>query len=368
MKAAAAVMALAGVAALTASARAQVTVPPLPPVTVPTVPVPTVPVPAVPVPAAQVPSPTAPSVPTPSVPATAPASPGQVVGAVSAAQEPVAGAVVMGSASSSSPSSSSSRSGSAPSYTAESRPTRVKHFESSRTWIATTGPRKRRTTTLTFVLPRAARVVFTVKQVAPVCRTVGRFTVAAKAGLNRVRFAGRLRGRDLEPGTYRISARTRTGRIVKRVILVVVDFAAPSPSEFHAARAANVCDDGDGATAADGSADAATASLAAVVRPQAVQRSFAPREQPAAIGPADEGDVAHPGGVLASTVERTARAVRPFLVALLALSILLLGMASLPAVAVANDRVNDLLVRHRIEIAAMGAAALVAVAVAFAIG
>jgi uncharacterized membrane protein YvlD (DUF360 family) len=72
--------------------------------------------------------------------------------------------------------------------------------------------------------------------------------------------------------------------------------------------------------------------------------------------------------VLASTVEKAARAVRPVLVALLALSILLLGIAALPRTAVPEPRLNDLLVRHRVEIAGFGAAALVAVAVAFLLG
>src|SRR2546422_10219843 len=46
---------------------------------------------------------------------------------------------------------------------------RATRGHSSRTWISTTGPKRRRTTILTFVLPRAARVAFVVKQVAPVC-------------------------------------------------------------------------------------------------------------------------------------------------------------------------------------------------------
>ena len=43
----------------------------------------------------------------------------------------------------------------------------------------------------------------------------------------------------------------------------------------------------------------------------------------------------------------------------------LLGLASLPRVAVPEPRFNDLLARHRGEIAALGTASLVAVALAF---
>ena len=46
------------------------------------------------------------------------------------------------------------------------------------------------------------------------------------------------------------------------------------------------------------------------------------------------------------------------------LAIALLGMASLPRVAVPDSRVNYLLAQHRVELAGLGIAALVAVAVA----
>jgi hypothetical protein len=72
--------------------------------------------------------------------------------------------------------------------------------------------------------------------------------------------------------------------------------------------------------------------------------------------------------VLASSVEKTARAIRPLLVALLALAILLLGLASLPREAVPEPRMHFLLARHRVELAGLGAAALVAVALAFLLG
>jgi hypothetical protein len=67
-------------------------------------------------------------------------------------------------------------------------------------------------------------------------------------------------------------------------------------------------------------------------------------------------------------VQKTARAVRPGLVALLAVAIVLLGLGSLPRVALADARLNELLARRRTEIAAVGAAALLAVVIAFLIG
>jgi hypothetical protein len=90
-------------------------------------------------------------------------------------------------------------------------------------------------------------------------------------------------------------------------------------------------------------------------------------QQVAAEGLAPHGPNLH-SGVLASSVEKTARAIRPLLVALLALAILLLGVASLPREAVPELRMHYLLMRHRVELAGLGAAALVAVALAFLLG
>jgi hypothetical protein len=89
-------------------------------------------------------------------------------------------------------------------------------------------------------------------------------------------------------------------------------------------------------------------------------------EQPSANGPS--GGIRHSGAVLASSIEKAARAVRPVLVALLALSIVLLAIASLPRLAVPESRANELLARHRMEIAGLGTAALVAVVIAFLLG
>jgi type IV secretory pathway TrbD component len=71
--------------------------------------------------------------------------------------------------------------------------------------------------------------------------------------------------------------------------------------------------------------------------------------------------------VLASSVAKTA-AIRPLLIALLGLSILLLGVASLPAAAVPGPRMHHTLARHRLELAALGAGVLLAVAIAVLLG
>jgi hypothetical protein len=345
---------LVGAGFLAAHAAADVVpIPGVPTVTVPAAPLP-VPLPAVP----QLPAPALPA-PPPSVPAV-PSSTTAAGSPTSATGSPLLSSVTAASGSSSSGPSPPSGSPSSSSYaTASARPSAVKHFHSSRPWIGTSGSKKRRTTTFTFVLPAASRVVFTVNQVSPACRGEGHFTVRGHAGLNRVRFAGRIHGRQLGPGTYRISARTPNGRVVQRTILVIVAGGAPSRDELAAARASNAC---QGTTAGGSAASALSPTTGAVL---ASLPTPALQQQPSAAAlPIPTGPNVH-SGVLASAVEKTAEAVRPLFVALLAAAILLLGLASLPQTAFSEPRVNDMLARHRLEIAGVGAAALVGTVLAF---
>jgi hypothetical protein len=268
-------------------------------------------------------------------------------GSASSGSSPSAGSAGGGSPGA----SSGSAGGSAPAA-------QPQHFQSSRTFISISGPKKRRTTTLTFVLPRRARVLLTVTQVAPVCRAIGHLTVRGRPGLNRVRFNGRVHRRRLQPGTYWISLRTANGMLVRRIVLVVTA-GAPSPAEVRAARATNVC-----SAAAAFKAFAFGTGSGPVSGGGAATISGAGQQPQTGGISAPRGSNLH-SGVLGSTVEKTARAIRWFLVALLAVAIVLLATASLPRAAVPDARVNDLLARHRIELAGLGAVALAAVAVAF---
>jgi hypothetical protein len=348
MRAAAGITVLMGAGLLAAPVLAGTA--PLPPVSVPTV---TVPVVTVPAPPPVPPLPAVPKVrPNPVVPAKSPTGTRPTLPAASSV--PVGtGSVLGGASGSSSSGSSSSSSGS------RSGQSRGQGFQSSRTWIATSGPKRRRHTTLTFTLDRAATVVFTVRQVSPVCRIAERFTVEGHAGRNRVRVPGAASGAPLDPGTYRISARAGTGELIRRVTIVVVDGGrAPSRDELAAARTSNVCAAATSFAAADVSTGASN---------QPVQRALTPGTTRSASGP-DSGTNSHSGAVLGTTVEKAARAIRPLLVALLALAILLLGVASLPRMAMPEARTGDLLARHRMEIAGLGAAAFVAVVIAFLVG
>jgi hypothetical protein len=228
----------------------------------------------------------------------------------------------------------------------------VKRLHTSRAWIGTRGTK--RSITLTFFLPNAARVVFTFNQVAPVCRPTGHISYRGHAGWNRARFNGRLGGRVLEPGTYRISARTGSGRTIRRLVLVVVDAAAPSRAELAAARSSNVC-----ATASSTAGSTGASNTGGLGEADPIAQLSASEVA--------KGSNSH-SGVLAAALEKTAEAIRPVIVSLLALAILLLAVAALPRAAVPDPHFHDVLARHRVDIAGIGAAAFVAVVLVFGLG
>ncbi|HEX7143942.1 MAG TPA: hypothetical protein VF225_01415 [Gaiellaceae bacterium] len=225
-------------------------------------------------------------------------------------------------------------------------------FRTSRAWIATSGPKRRRVVTLTFSLPHAERVLFVIEQVAPSCRTVQQFTVRGHAGRNWIRFPAARSRLRLVPGTYRISAHTSGGLLVRRVTIVVVDRGKPSRAEIAAARAANVCPAADRIASAKGSGGASNTS--------------SPAGSPSGT-PLHEGANTRSGSVLGASLTRAARALEPLVIGLLGLAIALLGIASLPRFATTGSPTNEFLDRYRIAIAGLGATALAAVVVMIAL-
>ena len=186
--------------------------------------------------------------------------------------------------------------------------------------------------------------------------------------MNRVRFTGRVGKRKLVPGTYYLEARTASGRVVQRVTVVVVNGVAPSRRRLEALQAANVCP----ATAFARASTFSTSpfftggafNIGAAAASDNASRSLAPDTQSSGLG-AGSSSI---GKVLASAVESRDRAIGAALVALLAVAILLLGLASLPQAAFADARFNYALARHRTQLAVLGAAAFVAVVISFLIG
>jgi hypothetical protein len=101
--------------------------------------------------------------------------------------------------------------------------------------------RKRGGTTLVFRLSRRAMLRITVMRVYPSCRRVGAFTVRARPGMNRIRFRGRLRGRPLPEGGYRLIVRARGARRDAAAIPIVIANGKTSTGELRKARRTTVC-------------------------------------------------------------------------------------------------------------------------------
>jgi hypothetical protein len=99
-------------------------------------------------------------------------------------------------------------------------------------------------------------------------------------------------------------------------------------------------------------------------------RASAPAAAPPRQANAQTGGIAAapttnaPSGVLGTTAAKAREAVRrPYLIVLLGLAIVLLGVAALPDLVVPDARLNYLLSRHRLELAVLGTAVLVGVAI-----
>jgi hypothetical protein len=101
--------------------------------------------------------------------------------------------------------------------------------------------RKNGGTTLLFTLARGVLVRFTVVRVHPTCEHVGSFTVGAHGGLNRVRFNGRLGGRPLPAGTYRLLVHARGQATPAAAVTIVIMRGKKSEAVVRRARKANSC-------------------------------------------------------------------------------------------------------------------------------
>lgn len=196
---------------------------------------------------------------------------------------------------------------------------------------------------------------FTVVRVYPTCERVGAFRVRAHAGVNRIKWRGRLRGMPLAAGTYRLLVRVRgAGRDVAALKLVVVRGEPLSARELRKARNANVCGTVD--------REAAETALGAARTAPPSSKSAPPKSSSA-------GGLSVVGG--AGTIGRGARAlgaqfrravedppsVHPLVWAALALSILLLALAAVPSETLVNARAEAIAYK-RFEVALAGTAAL----------
>ena len=176
-------------------------------------------------------------------------------------------------------------------------------------------------------------------------------------------FRGRLRGRFLPPGAYRIRARTLPrGRALAETRLVISK-RKPNPTELAAAQAANTC---RGADELSGGVTSTGAGARPAAGPSSSGRQNGESIQ---VQGADEGR-GHgvPAGVLGVQFSRAADAVKeihPLLYVLLGVAIALLGLAAIPVRYVPNARLAALLAYRRSTVAIVGAAALAAVSVTY---
>ena len=189
-----------------------------------------------------------------------------------------------------------------------------------------------------------------------------------RAGVNRVSFRGRVGGRMLAPGSYRIRARAlSSGRALTETRLVIFK-RKPLHAELAAAQASNTCrSDTSKETAAPGTSAGAGAAAARSARTGGKQSGGVIQVE-GADGPQGRG---LPAGVLGVQFSRAAEAVKkihPLLYVLLGMAIALLGLAAIPIRYVPNARLAALLAYRRSTVAIAGAAALAAVSVMYVLG
>ena len=214
-------------------------------------------------------------------------------------------------------------------------------------------------TTIVFRLARPAVVRFTVVRVSPTCERVGVFRVRARAGVNRVRWRGRLHGTPLPEGTDRLLVRARGASQDAAALKVVVVRGEPlGVEELRRAREANVCGtigtvDGEAAETALGGSSTGGSDDSTAAAPT-TKRGENPLGAAGTIG----RGVRALGARFTKAVEDTA-SVHPLVWGALALAILLLAVAAVPSAALVNARAEAIAYK-RFEVALAGTAALAA--------
>jgi hypothetical protein len=216
-------------------------------------------------------------------------------------------------------------------------------------------------------LRRDAVIEFTVFRIAPDCRLAGTFRVAAHAGVNRIRFRGRIGRRWLRPGTYLIRAQSVPANPTDTVLetrLVIFGSGKPTRRQVRAARAADVCPRpmfetiglGFGSFLAAGAGGGPGASS-----PQSGSSGADSGRQ----GKAQEIKSGSVLGARFKAARDAARSVHPLIWIGFGIALALLVLAAWPIEAARNAKVAMLLAYRRTAVALAGAATLVLVTVAY---
>jgi hypothetical protein len=211
-------------------------------------------------------------------------------------------------------------------------------------------------TTIVFRLARGALVRFTVVRVHPTCERVGAFHVRAHAGVNYVKWRGRLNRKPLEEGTYRLVVRARgASRDAAVLKIVIVRGKALSARELREAWTANVC--GEVGTADAEAAETRRGGAATWSGRGATGGSATSARESELPGAGTIGRAAETLGARFTKAVADTRSVDPLVWAALALSLLLLAVAAAPTEALAGARAEAIAYR-RLEVALAGTAAL----------
>ncbi len=189
-----------------------------------------------------------------------------------------------------------------------------------------------------------------VRELAPLCRKLGTFTYAAKAGANAVRLPKRIGKHQVGAGTYAVVGRTKAGR---RLFSVVTRLNRRH-TLLHARRLSSA------ATCTQTESVSVSTSLSslggggATSTPPNASASGAPFKPPAAASapPAKH----HASSPIVRAVELTGapEPLRPLLFALLAISIGLLAVAAVPQTVLPAGPAAAVIARRRGWIAAAG--------------
>jgi hypothetical protein len=210
-----------------------------------------------------------------------------------------------------------------------------------------------------------ARLRILVRELEPVCRTVGRYRFTASRGLNRLRLPKQIGDKKLGVGTYSLAGETLLGRKVFDVVATVHRKRGRLLARVRHTTSASACTTTETSvvglslthtdTTASGTTSAAksgtdgnrSASPPSIFKPPAVS---APRTHKSPL-------------VRAATFEDAPPAIRPLLYALLALSIGLLAAAAVPNTVMPAGAAAAFVTSKRAYLAAAGIWLLVVVAV-----
>jgi hypothetical protein len=188
--------------------------------------------------------------------------------------------------------------------------------------------------------------------------------------LNRVRFRGRLHGKRLPPGTYRIRAEAIRGDNEKRLGAVTVVIASRSRAIARARAQESTCD-----SPISEVTDQDVAAANALLRPDTVAEddgdnevAEASVEKRSRVAVADDPPPADDGASVVASIPNPFREapgwLQPFMIGMLAVAIILLQLGALPASIIPSSGAAAFVARRRPALLGTGAGLLGALGVA----